>query len=465
MNAAVDDEFLRIELRGLEPVPDSDRRGHPRELYFIWAGALADFFSILAGALLVSVLGLGVVDAVAVLVLGALAGGALLGPLSVTGVRAGVPQIVFSRLAFGRRGAVVGGVLTSLIAIGWFSYDCAIAVTTAKALPVFGSGPPPWAVALMLLAMVVGCVLVAVFGHRTITVVQTVQAPAFMVLALLVGIVLAPRFHPGLASTLDPASHVSAVLLGFTATFALIVSWATYAADYSRYLPRKSSGLAVSLWSGAGSVTTLVLCGILGVLVQSIDPKDQDLAGLIVGHLPAWLAWAFVAFIVIAEMSSNYLNVYTAALSSLASGLTLLRWQAAVAVGLVGGAIAGLVLANTDRFASIYLSFLTVTYVWFPAWCVVVLADYWQRRRAIDPGVFLAGGNLPAWRWPALATFGVGTLATLLFFQEPGFFRGVGAQLLFHDQFADISPFIGVAVSVVVFLGLVRLLRPRSAPA
>src|ERR1700730_14257178 len=202
MTESPPDEFLKVELRGLEPVPDADRHGHPRELFFIWAAALADFFSFLAGALLVSIVGLGVWDAIVVLVLGAVAGGALIGPLSVTGVRTGLPQIVISRLPCGRRGAFVGGLLTLLIAIGWFSYDYAIAVTTARALPVFGAGPPVWAVGLMLLAMVAGCILLAVFGHRTITVVQTIQAPPFIALCAVVAAVLAPKFNPGLNSTL-----------------------------------------------------------------------------------------------------------------------------------------------------------------------------------------------------------------------------------------------------------------------
>ncbi|HEV1997661.1 MAG TPA: cytosine permease, partial [Candidatus Dormibacteraeota bacterium] len=225
--ASHNDEFLRIELRGLEPVPDAQRHGHPRELYFIWAAALADFFSILAGQLLISAIGLGVWDAILVLVLGASCGAALLGLLSVTGTRSGAPQIVFSRLAFGRRGAAIGGILTAIIAVGFFSYDCAIAVSTAKALPVFGAGPPPWAVALMLLAMILGCMVVAVFGHRTITLVQTVQAPTFMILVGVVAVILAPRFHPGYTSGLPVGAHVAAMFLGFTATFALIVSWAT----------------------------------------------------------------------------------------------------------------------------------------------------------------------------------------------------------------------------------------------
>ncbi|MGI8609444.1 MAG: cytosine permease, partial [Candidatus Dormibacteria bacterium] len=241
------------------------------------------------------------------------------------------------------------------------------------------------------------------------------------------------------------------------------VSWATYAADYSRYLPATTPSGPVSLWSGGGAFTTLVLCGVLGVLVQSIDAHNQDLAGLIVGNLPAWLAWIFVAFIVIAEMSSNYLNVYTGALSALASGIRMRRWLAALIFGLLGGAIAGVVVVNADRFESIYLNFLLVTYVWFPAWCTVVLVDFWRRPRPIDPeelaGSRLAG--LPAWRWPALGAFGLGTIATLLFFQEPPFFVGAAARLVFGNQPADISPLVGVGVTLLLITLLVR--RPREA--
>jgi purine-cytosine permease-like protein len=317
---------------------------------------------------------------------------------------------------------------------------------------VFGAGPPAWAVVLMLLAMVLGCMLVAVFGHRTITLVQTVQAPTFMLLAAIVAIALAPRFRPGYTSNLSLGPHLAAMLLGFTATFALIVSWATYAGDYSRYLPRRTGAAAITAWSGAGALTTLVLCGVIGVLVQSSDPQNLDFAGLIVRHLPGWLAWTFVAFIVIAEMSSNYLNVYTGALSALASGIRLRRWRAALLFGAVGGALAGGVLLLGDRFESLYLNFLTVTYVWFPAWCIVVLVDSW--RRPVDPAQ-LGGDRLPmmpAWRWPALVVFGIGTLATLLFYQEPGFYQGLLAHLLFGSQPADISAFVGTGLTLVLFL-------------
>jgi NCS1 family nucleobase:cation symporter-1 len=461
---ALVDEPFRIEQRGLEPVPDEKRHGHPRELFFIWAAALADFFSFLSGAVLISIFGLGVLDAVLVLVAGALAGAALLGPLSVTGVRTGLPQIMFSRLTFGRRGAVIGGLLTLLIAIGWFSYDCAIAVFTAKSLPVFSSDPPISVQLLMLAAMVAGCIAVAVWGHRTITIFQTVQAPAFLLLCAAIAIALASKFHLGLTSTLDPRAHVAAMLAGFTATFALIISWATYAADYSRYLPRRSGALAVSVYSAGGSLVTLVACGLLGIAVQTIDPANTNIAAIIVNGIPTWFAWVFVAFIVIAEMSSNYMNVYTAALSALAIGIPLRRWQAALGVGVVAGGFAVWVLVRND-FLGTYVNFLTVTYVWFPAWCIVVLADYWGRRGRVDPREAVAPASRAlAWRLPALTAFAVGTLATLLFYNNQGFFVGRGAWI-FGTQPADISSFVGVVVTLVVFLVVTRVLRSRGREA
>jgi hypothetical protein len=56
----------------------------------------------------------------------------------------------------------------------------------------------------------------------------------------------------------------------------------------------------------------------------------------------------------------------------------------------------------------------------------------------------------------------VGTLATLLFYNNQGFFTGVGAWI-FGTQPADISSFVGVAVTVAAFLLLTRYGTRRVA--
>jgi NCS1 family nucleobase:cation symporter-1 len=457
-----DDEFLRIELRGLEPVPADRRHGRPRELFFIWAGALADFFSLFAGALLISSAGLGFGDAALVLIAGAAAGAAFLGLLSVTGVRSGAPQIVQSRMVFGRRGAAVGGVLTMLIAIGWFAYDCAIAVTTTKALPILHHSPAV-VEPLLLVAMAGASSLVAVYGHRTISVFQHLQVPAFLVVCSALALFTFHRWDLLLQSRLAPGAHLAALALGFTLTFALIVSWVTYAADYSRYLPADSSAARVAWASGGGSSVSLVLCGLLGAAIQTIDPSGL-LPNLIVAAVPLWFASLFAAFIILAELSSNYLNVYSAALCALAIGIRLRRWLAATAAGVLGGLLAALVLFAGVGFQGNYVDFLTITYVWFPAWGLLVILDSQGRRREADPaalvsprGYWYRGGV----RWPILAAFACGTLATLLFFNEPpppgewGFVSPL-AQHLFAGQPADISGWVGVLVTFLAYLACRR---------
>ncbi|MGH7609613.1 MAG: purine-cytosine permease family protein [Candidatus Dormibacteria bacterium] len=466
-----DDEFLRVELRGLEPVPPGRRHGQPRELFFIWAGALADFFSLFAGALLVSAAGLGFWDAALVLVAGAAAGSAFLGLLSVSGQRTGAPQIVQSRMVFGRRGAMVGGLLTMLIAVGWFAYDCAIAVTTTKALPFLGHTPVTVA-ALLLAGITAVSFLVAVFGHRTISVFQHIQVPAFIVVCAGVAAFSFRAWHLGLESRLALGPHLAAVALGFTLTFALVVSWVTYAADYSRYLPTSAGEGRVAWASGGGAALSLAFCGVLGAAVQTIDP-GKLLPTLIVASVPVWFAYCFAAFIILAELSSNYLNVYSAALCALAIGIRLRRWLAATLVGVSGGLIAALVLFAGVGFQGNYVDFLTITYVWFPAWGVVVLLDSVWRRRDVDPRELVARRGLwfrHGFRMPMLVAFACGTVATVLFFNQPpppgewGFASPL-AQWLFHGQPADLSPFAGVLVTSVAYWACRRWEARGRAPA
>ncbi len=463
-----DDEFLRIELRGLEPVPPARRQGRPRELFFIWAGALADFFSLCAGALLISAAGLGFWDAALVAVAGAVAGGTMLGVLSLTGVRSGAPQIVQSRMVFGRRGAVVGGFLTMVIAIGWFAYDCAIAVTTTRALPIF-QGAPGWVAGLLLLGIALVSFLVAVYGHRTISVFQHIQVPAFLFVCAALALFTFPRWDLLLQSRLALGPHLAAMALGFTLTFALVVSWVTYAGDYSRYLPADSGSSRVAGASGGGTVVSLVGCGLLGAAIQTAAPGTL-LPNLIVASVPVAFAYCFATFIVLAELSSNYLNVYSAALCAPAIGIRLRRWVAATAVGGMGGLIATLVLFAGSGFQGNYVDFLTVTYVWFPAWAMVVILDGHLGSRNPDPrqlvaphGYWFQGG----FRWPMMAAFAFGTVMTVLLFNEPpppgewGFVSPI-AQRRFLGQPADISGFVGAAATAAAHLLLRRLERAHG---
>jgi purine-cytosine permease-like protein len=138
----------------------------------------------------------------------------------------------------------------------------------------------------------------------------------------------------------------------------------------------------------------------------------------------------------------------------------------------LGGLIGALVLFAGVGFQGNYVDFLTITYVWFPAWAVIVILDSLARHRDSDPvaliaqrGYWFAGG----FRWPMMAAFACGTLATVLFFNEPpppgewGFASPL-AQHLFAGQPADISGFVGVLVTAIAYLYFRRWERPHRRP-
>jgi len=133
MTAQVDerssDALFKIETHGIDAIPDAERHGRPRELGFLWAGAFVNYASLFTASLLTTYYGLGVWDGLIATALGTLAAAVILGLLSNTGPRTGLPQIVYTRRIFGLRGSYLGAALTLLtlsavvLASAWYRLD------------------------------------------------------------------------------------------------------------------------------------------------------------------------------------------------------------------------------------------------------------------------------------------------------------------------------------------------------
>src|SRR5437773_7248411 len=235
--AADTDAFGKVETRGVEPIPERDRHGAPRELAFLWAGAFVNYASLFTASLLTTYYGLGVVDGLVATVTGTVAAAVILGLLSNTGPRSGEPQIVFTRRIFGLRGSYIGAALTLFLAIGWFAVDCVIAAQAGAQL--FGGGSALVTFALVLVVAAVS-VVVAIYGHQTIKVLEKFGAIAFAILSAVLFLFLAPQFHWTVGPSVSGGDYAGAFVLGLMTCFALVASWYPFASDYSRYLPSNS---------------------------------------------------------------------------------------------------------------------------------------------------------------------------------------------------------------------------------
>src|SRR3954469_4158257 len=94
----------------LQPIPESARTRKVSGQFWIWAGANIAPINWVLGALGVQ-LGLSLFQTIAVLVVGNGIGMALFGLFVLMGHRTGVSQMVLSRSAFGRVGAIIPATL------------------------------------------------------------------------------------------------------------------------------------------------------------------------------------------------------------------------------------------------------------------------------------------------------------------------------------------------------------------
>lgn len=439
------DVFGKVEAFGIEPIPAAERHGVPRELAFLWAGAFVNYASLFTASLLTTYYGLGVWDGLAATVLGTVAAALLLGLLSNTGPRSGLPQIVFTRRIFGVRGSYLGAGLTLFLAVGWFAVDCVIAAQAGAQL--FGGGNHwiTFGLVMLIAAVSVG---VAVYGHQTIKVLETFGAVIFALLSIALFVLLAPQFHWGQGPSTGGADYLGAFVLGFMTCFALVASWYPFASDYSRYLPASSPTRAVTLWPVVGVAAPMILLGLFGLLLPTIDTRlasSQGVLAVISAHAPTWIAIPFFVFIVVGEIWANYLDVYTAGLVTLAMGIRLQRWQTALGCGVLGTALAAYAVLVSD-FHIAYMDFLILTYLWAPAWAAVVLLSFFLFEGKPRP-------------WLALGAWLVGTAVSLFFVNYSNLFSNLSTAphffndpLIAHLHSADLSGLISVGVAAALYL-------------
>jgi NCS1 family nucleobase:cation symporter-1 len=404
-------------------------------------------------SLLTTYYGLGVWDGLAATALGTVAAAAILGLLSNTGPRTGLPQIIYTRRIFGMRGSYIGAALTLFLAIGWFAVDCVIAAQAGAQL-VGGTNPSITFGLVVLVAAI--SVAVAIFGHQTIKVLEAYGAIAFAAVLAVLFVFLAPQFHWSQGPKVSGSNYPGAFVLGFMTCFALVASWYPFASDYSRYLPASSSTRSVTLWPVVGVTLPMLFLGLFGLMLPTIDAglaADKGVLAVISAHAPGWVAVPFFVFVVAGEIWANYLDVYTAGLVALAMGIKVQRWQAALGCGLLGTALAAYAVLVSD-FHVAYEDFLILTYLWAPAWAAVVLLSFFIFEARPRPAL-------------ALAAWSLGTAASLLFVNYDNLFSNLGAgRAFFNDSLiaglhgADLSGIVSAAVAAAIYLGI-RRVRPR----
>jgi len=383
-----------VEPGGAGMVPDGERHGRPIDLLWTWMSPNFEFATVFVGVLAVAAFGQSFWQAFWAIALGSGLGALCLGVLSARGPEFGIPQMMLSRIPFGRLGNILpAGLNAATAGIGWFAVN-----SVSGALALNSLIHVPKVVGLIIVVAVQ--LTVAFFGHNLIQKFERYVAPALAVIFLVTTVIILSKSHP---SALHQHGGSGAFLVVFGATFGYAAGWTPYGTDYTRYLPRTSSGFMAGVWAAVGvfvSCTVLEVAGAASVTIHGANIGDAlgDPTSSFVHHTPTVIADLTLLAIAFGAVAANAINIYSGSMSFLAIGVKLPLGLRRAIVALVFGAI-GFVLAlfGLHNAGSTYENFLLIIAYWIGPWLGVYFTDQLLRKKfRLSDLVFSPGTT----RWP-----------------------------------------------------------------
>ena len=413
-NAAVSTAIVTspglVEQQGVDVIAESDRRGRPRDLFWPWCAGNILLLQVAWGAYLFD-FGLSFGQAMAVTLFGVVASFALVGIVSLVGMRGSAPTLVLSRAAFGVRGNLLPGLVGYLLMLGWETVNVSVAVLASGTI-AGRLGIPPGPTRVVVFVAVVAVVMgLGILGFDAVMRAQ--KWFSWITLAMSVAyMALTVRHVRWSALGEHPAGDALAVLGACVMVFcAFGAGWTTAGGDYSRYLPRSSSRPGIVGWTTLGGSLPVVMLIGYGLLLCGTDPAlaaavvEDPIGGLAI-LVPTWFLLPFWFFALCGLVSGATLDLYSSGLALVAMGLPIRRWQAAALDGVLMSIASIWVVWFATDFLGVFEGFLITLGVPEAAWAGIFLADLvmvrWARgydERKLFDATSAGYGSV---RWPAV---------------------------------------------------------------
>ncbi len=241
------DNWGRIETRGIDMIPEVERRAKPFTLFSVFFGPQFGYGNMLFGALPIA-FGLGWWAAFASITVGTAIGSLVFLGISPLSPRTGTNTQVSSGIAFGTRGRLLGSGITWFIAIGFFII---LIYTSGQAIDeTFNRwvGTPTGLGALsvsMIVVLAIAC-LAAILGHGTLEKsIRGINIVSVIVLVMIIA-VFASHFRVTHGSNYLLGSFWPTWFIATTTTASLPISWGPFVGDYGRYIPSNTPSWKVS---------------------------------------------------------------------------------------------------------------------------------------------------------------------------------------------------------------------------
>lgn len=408
-------QAFTVESQGVDTIAESERKGKPSSLFWPW---LAANISVLAMSYGAWALGFGISfwQAAAVTTIGVVFSFLLVGIISIAGKRGNAPGMVLTRATFGVKGAKVPAALSWIATLGWeISLTCTAVLAMSSAIERlgWGSGTAPKIISTLVVVAIV--VVAGIYGYdlimrlqQFITVVTAIVTVGFFIICWKdIDFSAIASAHSGSLPAMLGCCFF--VMTGFG------LGWVNIAADYSRYLPRKSSNAGIVWWTTFGGSIACVILIVYGLLLAVSNPtvaKDvgNDPIGAIASLLPTWYLIPYTIVALLGLIAGAIMDNYSNGLDLLSFGVKLPRSVAAAITAALTVLGVVYVIFFSSTFIGPFRGFLTTLGVPMATWAGMFVADVILRHKDYDTDdLYRENGRYGSWNVTALAILAIGT--------------------------------------------------------
>ncbi|SAK74780.1 cytosine/purines uracil thiamine allantoin permease [Caballeronia calidae] len=396
------------------------------------------------------------------------------------GPHLGLPQMIQSRAQFGYRGVILVLFATLFVFAGFNIVNLVLMMQGLKTL--FG-----WDPFRIALAVTVPASILAVLGHDWMH--RSFKWALYLSLPLYGLVTLAVLMHwvhdvpaPALAAGASAPAPLGFNWTGFIAQFAAAASYniayAPYVSDYSRYLPKNTSGskLIAAVFVGA-SLSGAWMIAVGGWLADHLHASDVLVALNQVGSdLVPGLGSVVVGVTILAFLPVIAMNIYSAKLTAITGVDSFRKIRPTARTRIV--AVLFVVCLQLGVALSIYTSgkglsvlniYLVVMLYFLVPWTAVNLTDYFfvRKGRYAIPHFFMPHDSVyGAWGGRGLISYAIGFAAMIPFFcifdGQDAVYVGPLARAIGS---VDLAWLVGLLVSGIAYFVLARSLDMRKEEA
>jgi NCS1 family nucleobase:cation symporter-1 len=443
--AAVEETPLgNIEARGAEQIPEDERHGKPHTQFTIFAATNLAFAVVLTG-FFPAFLGLSLLQCVTAIVVGTALASLVVGVLSAMGARLGVAAPILARGPLGFLGAWPMVAYTSVFgALGWATVNV-----------VFGAwalqGVVDLPLALIVIVLAALQALFAIYGYDVVHKVARFTTIAMAIVFLILTILALGKADFSFGVNPDAPDFMGQWGGWFTAAgvfFAYVMGYATFAADYSRYLPADTPMWRTTMYSALGNFVPTVWLGCLGAVIAGFAGQFEAVPAI--EELTGGFAPVALLTIALSTIAINTVNIYGGAISVIALVPAVTR-PVAVAALTAGSAILAIVL-EANIYGSFYDFLLLTAYIATP-FAVIMLLDFYVGGRSDPRRVPELYDRSRVSSWGLVAWVGA-CLVSVPFWSWKHYTGPISSD---HPTWGDLTYLVGAVAAAVLWLVIHRL--------